>query len=66
MAEQDVLDKIDDCMDKIDGLEAKVSADSILKCVCGNCGDGLVGGEGCSHCGGTGIRQRGTISKVEA
>ena len=64
MAEQDVLDKIDDCMDKIDELEAKVSADSELIYVCGNCGDGLVGGVGCSHCAGTGVVKKGIVSKV--
>lgn len=79
MAEQDVLDKIeeligqveevdgklDDVMGKLGEVETRVNADSILQYVCGNCGDGLVGGQGCSHCGGTGIRQPGTISKVE-
>ena len=66
MAEQDVLDKIDDVLDKLDDLETKIVADSTLSFVCGNCGDGLVGGDGCSHCGGTGIKTPGTISKVEA
>ena len=79
MAEQDVLDKIEEVIgqieeldDKLDGalvkiaeVETRVNADSLLSYACGNCGDGLVGGQGCTHCAGTGIRQHGRISKVE-
>ena len=71
MAEQDVLDKIEEVITqveevdgKLDGLLVRVNANSELSFACGNCGDGLVGGEGCSHCGGTGVRTPGTISKV--
>ena len=72
MAEQDVLDKIEELITqveevdgKLDDVMARVNADSELCYVCGNCGDGLVGGAGCTHCGGTGVRKSAKVKKVE-